>query len=350
MNTHTEDQLRDHFRDVAEAMNVTTPDRFNLVQPTAVTVGPRTRPARRVLAPAAIGVAAVAICVVGLIAIRGNDNGTRVNSTDQGFVTTVPPAGPALFTPSDSDKYSVTTRQVFEPDSSWTGAASTPDGRVFGFSLGEYSGDELPSDETREIGKLTVTASTDGTAPDEIYRTVRTGCIALTVATASEPAFSDDTIRIFGSLKLADAAVNIELPSGWTNLGASLHGAQYVSQLGLAGHTTETLTLMQMPNAPIGVYLATAETAPEPVDVRGDRAWIIRSTTTAGFTTLVGERDGTAFRLDGLATPDQLVAIAETFVRASATDWTGTATPDVQPPATQPPPPACVVPALALQD
>ncbi len=103
-----------------------------------------------------------------------------------------------------------------------------------------------------------------------------------------------------------------------------------------------------MPGAPVGAYLQGMESPPQPVEIAGQTVWVIHGVTTDGYTEIVGDRNGTAFRLTGVATSAQLLDIAATMIQAPSSDWTTHRDPNVTPATAEPSLPGCVVPTLNI--
>lgn len=78
------------------------------------------------------------------------------------------------------------------------------------------------------------------------------------------------------------------------------------------------------------------------------QGWVIDGVTTVGYTTLVAERDGTAFFVGGLIPADQLIKITQAMGRAPRADWTVHQDPNITNITPAPAPPGCQLPALDI--
>ncbi|MEO6492952.1 MAG: hypothetical protein ABIP99_08975 [Ilumatobacteraceae bacterium] len=243
----------------------------------------------------------------------------------------------------------ITGYTSWEPAADTTGAVVAPNGRVFGISLNAYYPDTTADGEFRRIGGYDVRATTDGTAPAEVYRLIHEGCLSFNIITAGEDSWSDNTTALINGLTLDPTRAELKLPPGWTSLGSSALKAQYGLDIEVtAGGATTPISLFQMPGAPIGTYLQGMESPPQPVALGDGTAWVIHGVTTADFTQIVGERNGTAFRLSGLATSAQLLDLAMSMIQAPVSDWKTHSDSNVALGTAQPPPTGCVVPSLNL--
>ena len=350
MSTQIEERLRAYFDEAANRTAAAPTVRFRPTDQSRTSSSPR-RP--RTLT---ICAAAFVVTLAGLVAIRSRDDGpaqpdqpleSPVATTSE-IASSIPSSDPPLFAPPESATVSVTSHAVHSMSGA-AGAVIAPDGRIFGIGLSPASSLAAPTGDLRHIGEFDVRAMTDRTAPEEIYRWISSGCLALDITTAGEAAFSANTEALIEGLTIRDDDVTLTLPTGWSLLGASARKTQYQSGLHIAvGDTTTELNLFQMPDTSIGVYLVSFETPPQPIDVNGDPSWVIPSATTEGYTTLVGERDGTAFTLSGRATPAELIAVAESFVRAPLVSWTSSEPANAPIVTSEPAPSGCTVPPLSI--
>lgn len=229
------------------------------------------------------------------------------------------------------------------------GAVRSPDGTVFGISVNPDYGDTPPTGDVRTIGGRTVTASTDSSAPAEVYRTTTIGCINVGLTTNGEDPWSDDSVALFNDMTDGNGSIRIELPSGWSTLGHATAGHQFeVSFDVTVNGIRQALSMWQMPSASAGFYLTAMESNPRAVQIGDVQGWVLDGVTTSGFTTLVAERDGTAFFVGGLIPADQLIKIAQSMVRAPQSDWTAHQDPSITNITPAPSPPGCQLPALDI--
>lgn len=357
MTIDLEQQLRAYFGELADSAPIEPPQSFDpSVTHVEVSSPPTTRPRQLALVSS---IALVVLAVAAFAVLQNRDQKpSGIGSTTPAPVDSSTPLtsrepvgvdGPALWAPPASASVQITGYTSWEPAADTTGAVVAPNGRVFGISLNAYYPDTTADGELRRIGRYDVRAITDGTAPAEGYRLIHDGCLSFNIITAGEDSWSDNTTALINGLTLDPARAELKLPPGWTSLGSAALKAQYGLDIAVtAGGTTTTISLFQMPGAPIGAYLQGMESPPQLVALGDGTAWVIHGVTTDGFTEIVGERNGTAFRLSGLATSAQLLGLATSMIQAPVSDWKTHSDSNVTPGTAQPPPPGCVVPRLNL--
>lgn len=267
-------------------------------------------------------VTAIAIIAVVLVA------GAVVLSRRPANVSTEPIATPAeaietpaLLAPSARGPASSTSEirpqaTVEEP----RGALSGSSGTIYSLILAPATEENLPGDLVNIAG-FDATVMTDGSAPTQIYRTVDLGCLFLTVTTADAPALSSELTELMESIRVDATTVTIEPPSAWTSYGTASPTQTYLSTSQIrTDDGPRELSLSQSPGAPIGYYLF-GETAPVLLASDGtDQLWHIASATTPGHNSLVGTQLGTAFRISGNVSVDQLRSVAETLTAATGSE------------------------------
>ncbi len=349
MSTDLDTRLRELFTELADATPVETPARFHPEQLTTARVARDLRPRSKWLAVA--GAAAAIVLIVGLVAIARHDDARNLSPTNPTTTTrAIPGTDPVLWVPDTSlGSITITGYNQASDAPMYGGAVRSPDGTVFGISVNPDYGDTTPTGEVRTIGGRTVRASTDGSAPGEVYRTTTIGCINVGLTTAGEDPWSTDAIALVNGLTDGSGSIRIVLPSGWSTLGYTAAGHQFeVSFDVIVNGRQQSLSMWQMPNAPAGFYLTAHESNPRSVQVGGVQGWVIDGVTTAGYTTLVAERDGTAFFVGGDIPEDQLIKITEAMVRAPQADWTAHQDPSITSITPAPPVPGCQLPALDI--
>ena len=340
MSTDLDDRLRGLFSDLAEATPVATPSRF---QPERIAYADRApdrgrRAKRLVLA----GVAAAVIVIVGLIGIYVRDDTAKVTTA------AIPSTDPVLWVP-DTSSGKITAYEQADPGPINQGAVRAPDGTVFDISLNANSGDAGTAGEERQIGGHTVRLATDASATGVVYRSIALGCSNLGVTSAEEDPWSSNAVALLQGVAVVDGTVRLALPLGWISLGAAPAGHQFGTSFDVTvDGRKQTLSMWQMPDAPVGFYLRVGQGKPQPVEVAGRQGWTFDSASSPGYTTLVAERDGTAFFIAGPVPASQLIEIAEGMVRAPQVDWTSHKDPNMSNATMAPAPAGCQLPALEI--
>jgi hypothetical protein len=349
MSTDLDTRLRELFTELADATPVETPTRFH--PELIATAGMARDLTHRSKWLAVVGVAAAIALIVGLVAMVRHDDARNLSPSNPTATTrAIPPTDPVLWAP-DTSSGAITIAEYQQATSAplHGGAVRSSDGTVFGISVNPDFGDTPTTGDERTIGGHTVRASTDGTAPGEVYRTTTIGCINVGLTTAGEDTWSDDALALLNGLTASDGSIRIELPPGWSTLGQAVAGRQFeVSFDVTVNGRQQTVSMWQMPSAPAGFYLTAMESNPRAVQIGGAQGWVVDGVTTAGYTTLVAERDGTAFVVGGLIPVDQLIKITRAMVRAPQSDWTAHQDRSVTNITPAPAPPGCQLPALDI--
>ena len=358
MTTDLEDQLRAYFGELAVSTPVEQPVSFAPRLTHVQVLSSHSARPRQLALVSSITLVVLAVAAFAVLQKRdptpsgiGSTTPAPVDSTTPS--TTPEPVGvdgAVLWAPSTSSAVRIVGYTSWEAAAGSTGAVVAPDGRVFGLTLNAYYPDTPAEGELRHVGGFDVRAIADATAPAEVYRLIHDGCLSFGIITAGEDPWSDNTTALINGLTLDPTDAQLKLPTGWTSLGSSALMAQYGLDIAVtAGGTTNTISLFQMPGAPAGAYLQGMESPPQPVALDGGgTVWVIHGVTTDGFNEIVGERNGTAFRLMGVATSAQLLDLAATMTQAPSSDWTTHRDTNVTPGTAQPPPPECVVPTLTV--
>jgi hypothetical protein len=341
MSTDLDDRLRGLFTELAEATPVDTPSRFQPERRAYAEQVPERphRATRLVLA----GVAAVVVVIVGLVVILQRDETAKVSTSP------IPSTDPVLWVPSATSG-KITAYQQADEGPLEAGAVRAPDGTVFGIHLNVNSEDGVfVEGESRDIGGHTVrnlTLSTP-TPLGVVYRRMSLGCSNLDVTSAGDDPWSADAIALLDGVAVLDGKVRLELPSGWTSFGAAPSRHQFGTSFDVTvDGVTQTIYMFQMPDAPVGFYLANLQTNPEPVDVGETQGWMAE--TPDGYRRLVAERDGTSFFIAGTVPASKLVEIAKALVRAALADWTTHKDPGTSNETMAPAPAGCQVPSLEI--
>lgn len=350
MTTDLEDQLRTYFGELADSTPVEQPVSFApLLTQVQVLSSHSARPRHLALVSS---IALVVLAVAAFAVLQSRDPGPSEigSATPSTTPEPVDVEGSVLWAPSASSAVRIVGYTTWDPAAGSAGAVVAPDGRVFGLTLNAYYPGTPAEGELLHVGRYDVRALADATAPAEVYRLIHEGCLSFGIVTAGEDPWSDNTTALINGLTLNPTNAQLKLPTGWTSLGSSALMAQYGLDIEVsAGDTTNTISLFQMPGAPAGAYLQGMESPPQPVVLDGvGTVWVIHGVTTDGFTEIVGERDGTAFRLMGVATSAQLLDLASTMIQAPSSDWATHRDANVTPGTAQPPPPDCVVPNLTV--
>jgi hypothetical protein len=340
MSTDLDDRLRGLFTEVADATPVNTPSRFQPDRvPYADSALDRPHRARRLVVA---GVAAVVVVIVGLVVLLQRDDTAKVSTAS------VPSTDPVLWVPSEA---SGTITEYYEADEApmSQGAVRAPDGTLFGISLLSNSGFPVTAGEERQIGGNTVRSSTEPSAPDVVSRVISFGCSNLVVVSTGEDPWSTDAIALLQGIALVAGTVRLELPSGWTSLGGAASRHQFATSFDVrVDGGTQTVSMWQMPNAPVGFYLTGGVSNLQPVDIGGAQGWTIESAGSPDYRTLVAERDGTAFSIAGPVPASLLIEIEQALVRAPRADWTAHDDPQSSNITAAPAPAGCEVPALEI--
>jgi hypothetical protein len=252
---------------------------------------------------------------------------------------------------TSSGSLHITEHQQADAASAYGAAVVSPGGTVFGISVNPDDGNAttVGADE-RVVAGYIVRAVVDGSSPGEIYRSIRTPtCINVSINSAGEDKWSNDAISLIGSLTMNGTGIQFNLPTGWSTLGHSASQPQFETTFEVeVNGASQTLSMWQMPNAPVGFYLTAEESNPKAIQVGEMTAWIGEGVTTPGYTKLVAERDGTAFSLSGRVPADQLIAIANQMVRAPQAEWTAHVDPNVTRITPAPAPAGCQLPSFEI--
>lgn len=226
MSTDLDTRLRELFTELAEATPVQPQTRFHPENLATAGMARDLRPRSKWLA--VVGAAAVIALIVGLVAIARHDDARNLSPSNPTTTTrAIPRTDPVLWVPDTaSGSITITEYQQATDAPMYGGAVRSPDGTVFGISVNPDYGDTTPTGEVRTIGGRTVRASTDGSAPGEVYRTTTIGCIAVGLTTAGEDPWSTDAIALINGLNDGRGSRRIVLPPGWSTLG---HAAAVIS-------------------------------------------------------------------------------------------------------------------------
>ncbi|MCE9622818.1 MAG: hypothetical protein K8R99_10770 [Actinomycetia bacterium] len=263
---------------------------------------------------AAASIAAAAI--VGLVLTLQRPDASQIAAPPRPTLDLAPstPIGVLLPDPATPGVHVVSGEAYGALDES-RGAVMAPDNTVFGFVVSRPGiGEPTSGAETRIISGHGVRAIADGSAPTEIYRTINGSCATLTVTTADEAMWSDNTLALIAGMTLDGSNVSVALPAGWNDLGSSAARPQHIYELSVDSQGEPVqLFLQQMPGVPAGWFLSANETAPRAVDLDGSTAWLVDGATTPGWHSIIGERDGIGFALSGMLASDELTSIARSL-------------------------------------
>lgn len=337
-----DDELPDLFHELAEAHPVGPPPELSDDVFVRATSTSTSSPGR---SPVLVGLAAaacVALVVGGLAFLSGRDANPTVS--DQPAVTTstvAPESTPpttsplpnaagvaAVLAPPAQSSIRLISAQHWGKGGIASGAVVAPDGTVFGITVGTGptwlpvtdEWETIPS-ERRGLDTIAgrdVAAMVDASAPGQIYRTVRDACWSIELVTADAPMWSDDVTTLISAITpnrdvqpVDDPAVTVEVPDGWTSLGAGrfLESWTIELQVDIDG-TTHDVHLAQRPNAPVGVLLY-GESNPTPFDHDGQQWWSVDTVTTPGRTSVIGNAGLGAFRIDSDLPAEKLVDIID---------------------------------------
>lgn len=346
-----EDELPDLFHELAEAHPVgPRPDLFEdvFVRMTS-TSPPRRSPVLVRLAAAAC----VALVVGGLVFLSGRDVEPAVSDQPAATTSTVAPESTPPTTSPRPNAVGVATVLAPPAESSirlisaqhWgsggiaSGAVVAPDGTVFSITVGAGptwlpdtdQWETIPS-ERRGLDTIAgrdVAAMVDASAPRQIYRTVRDACWSIELVTADAPMWSDDVTTLISAITPNrdvqpgdNPAVTVEVPNGWTSLGAGRFMESWTMDLQVdVDGTTHDVHLAQRPNAPVGVLLY-GESNPTPFDHDGLQWWSVDTVTTPGQTSVIGDAGLGAFRIDSDLPADKLVDIIDELTPTAASRLT----------------------------
>lgn len=326
------DALEQRLRQALKAVAATTPDD----RPTAD---------RRPMAVATV--AAVAIAGVGLgaiVVVTGRDGpGNAVGSTPTIADASVPsaspavvpttsiPSSPSVLMPADEfdAQISVATAQPTNPDH-WSAALFAPTGEVFGVfvqprlcptSMGPTCGDVADSIPTAAIAGNTVVAvpsAGDEAIPGSTLYMVHGQCASVTIsAPPSLAAWDDVALSVLSSITVAGGDVTIVLPvsAGWSSPGTGRGATRYLIQFeAVVGGVRSDYTLLEEPGGNVGSLFGGGDVT---ASAANQYVFTVGSITEEGDTRYAVVRngaDGTAFRLDGPGSPEQLAELAASLV------------------------------------
>lgn len=347
-----EDELPDLFHELAAAHPVGPRPELSDQVLVRTTPPPRRSPVVVWLAAAAC----VALVVGGLAFLSGRDAKPAVS--DQPAVTTstvapdstAPPTSPlpsaageaiVLAPPAGSSIRLISARHWGNGGIA-SGAVVAPDGTVFSISVGTGptwlpdtdQWDAIPS-ERRALDTIAgrdVAAMIDGSAPGQIYRTVRDDCWSIELVTADAPMWSGEVTTFISAITpnrdvqpVDDYAVTVDVPDGWTSLGAARFLESWTMELQVdIDGTRHDVHLAQRPNAPVGVLLS-GESNPVPFDHNGRQWWAVDIVTTPGMTSVIGDEGFGAFHIASDLTTEQLVEIIDELTPTAANTLSDTA-------------------------
>lgn len=323
MTADLQDRLRDLFREQANATQVNPPARFN---DDPIHVELDHRPGQRSRHVVALAAAAILIATVGAISFSvGHDGRTQSGpSATTDHPTEVPTTDPVLWVPLLDGVGSRVTSRTMAKSSASSGALLSPSGSVFSINVNASNGDEAkaPYDSEQIINGRTVRALADKSSTGVVYRTIYLDCLNFGATTAGIEAWTDAATALLNAVTINGPSVSITPPEGWSSLGAANGPQQYGTVFDAAVNgRTEQVGMWQAPDAPVGFYLH-GETPPTKLASATGELWSSPSTTTPGISTIIGERDGTAFFLSGKVPEAQLAQIAQSMIRAPLADWT----------------------------
>lgn len=350
MTTELDTRLRELFTELADGTPVEAPSRFRPEELAAIRGADDPAPRSRWVIVA--GLAAATLLLVGLVVIGRGDHDKVLGPSGPSTTTRqIPATDPVLWLPdTSSGSVHATEHQQADAAIAYGAAVVSPDGTVFGINVNlDYGNATRVGTDERIVGGFTVKAFVDGSSPGEIYRSITAECINVGINSAGEDKWSNDAINLIDSLTMNGTSIQFNLPTGWSTLGHSASRPQFETTFDVeVNGASQTLSMWQMPNAPVGFYLTAEESNPKAIQVGGMTAWISEGVTTPGYTTLVAERDGTAFSISGRVPTDQLIAIAREMVRAPQTEWTAPVDPNVTRITPAPAPAGCQLPGFDI--
>ena len=283
--------------------------------------------------------ASVAALVGGLVVLSSRDAEPAASDQPSLSTSTLPatatpptgsPSGVTLLAPSSNGDVRLTSLQDWDRSGIATGAVVSPDGTVFSITVGagpswlpdSSDWDSIPGNQrgVDTVAGRDVAAVIDGTAPTQIYRTIRDDCWAIDITTADEPMWSDNVATLIGALttnrnadSTNEAAVTVEVPVGWTPLGGGRMPQSWTMTLDVdIDGVTHEVHLAQVPDAPVGVLLS-GESNPVAFDHNGQQWWSVDIVTTPGMTTVIGDAGLGAFHITSDLSAEQLIAIVDTL-------------------------------------
>ncbi|MDY7101923.1 MAG: hypothetical protein S0880_12110 [Actinomycetota bacterium] len=287
-------------------------------------VGRRTASARLAL------VAACVLVVVGVTVYVGR----RLGDTDvatNGIDTPTPSAAegePALLEPGPDVDVAVATRFAAPSSSAEAGAAIAPSGTIYAFALGPPSEPPDPGEsdvglvEEQTLAGRPAWGAVDASWPEHIDRELEVGCAALYVSTVGAPMWGAETSALAESLSASADTVVLDLPAGWTSLGAARSENAYLSVLSVTVDGEERpVTMGQSVGAPIGFYLGGADGSPSDISDGDGDLWSVTFRPASPYRAVVGEISGTAFRMTGDVPLPVLVDLADSLVAYPADEW-----------------------------
>ncbi|MBI5087625.1 MAG: hypothetical protein HZB15_01790 [Actinobacteria bacterium] len=212
-----------------------------------------------------------------------------------------------------------------------SGAVLAPDGTVFSIYVGPGptwmpdapDWEAIPANRRGldDVAGHEVAAIVDASAPGQIYRTVRDGCWSIEIVTADAPMWDDDLTTLIGAITanrdvqgVDEAAVTVDVPDGWSSLGAGRMLRSWTMELHVdLDGTTHDVHLAQRPNAPVGVLLS-GESNPVPFEHNGQHWWAVDAVTTPGVTSVIGDAGFGAFHISSDLPAARLVEIIDELV------------------------------------
>lgn len=340
-----DDELPDLFHELAAAHPVGPRPELSDQVLVRTTPSPRRSPVVVWLAAAAC----VALVVGGLVLLSGRDANPAVS--DQPAVTTsaaapdstAPPTSPlpsaageaTVLAPPAGSSIRLISARHWGSGGLASGAVVAPDGTVFSIHVGTGptwlpdtdQWDAIPS-ERRALDTIAgrdVAAIVDGSAPGQIYRTVRDDCWSIELVTADAPMWSGEVTTLISAITpnrgvrpSDDHAVTVEIPDGWSSLGAGRFSERWTMELQVdIDGTVHDVHLAQRPSAPVGVLLS-GESNPVPFDHNGRQWWAVDIVTTPGMTSVIGDAGFGAFHITSDLTAEQLVEIVDELIPTAA--------------------------------
>lgn len=347
-----EDELPDLFHELAAAHPVGPRPELSDQILSRTTPSPRRPPVAVLLAAAAC----VALIVGGLAFLSGRDANPAVSNQPAVTTSTVAPdstppttnplpnaAGTAtVLAPPKQSSIRLISAQHWGSGGIASGAVVAPDGTVFSIYVGAGptwlpdtdQWDAIPPERRalETIAGRDVAAVIDGSAPGQIYRTLRDDCWSIELVTADAPMWSSDVTTLISAITpnrdvqpVDGHAVTVEVPDGWTSLGAGRFVESWTMELQVnIDGTTHDVDLAQRPNAPVGVLLS-GESNPVPFEHNGRQWWAVDIVTTPGMTSVIGDAGLGAFHITSDLTAQQLVEIIDELTPTEANGLPDTA-------------------------
>lgn len=301
--------------------------------------------------------ACIALGIGGLVILSGRNGNQTVSDQPTATTSATPPdstppitsrlpnspgVAVVLAPPSDSDIRLISV-QDWGTSGTASGAVVAPDGTVFSIHVGSgptwlpdtADWETIPSDRRAldTIAGRAVAAVVDGSAPSQIYRTIRDECWSIEIVTADIPIWNENVTTLIEAIApnrdvhpVDEAAVTVDVPDDWTSLGAErmLQSWTMELQVDIDG-IKHDVHLLQRPNSPVGV-LVSGESNPVPFEHNGQQWWAVDIVTTPGMTSVIGNSGLGAFHITSDLSAAQLVAIIEALTPTSTdslSDTTG---------------------------